>query len=90
MIGFMSLKQGDWPAFSTGLVHNFRPRLLVVEGRPLHCTHFDRVRVEAVELKRIPRCFHCRDCFRLNYDIVVPSFTDCFVHGGLRMGGFGD
>eukprot|EP00929_Paragymnodinium_shiwhaense_P011029 TRINITY_DN11625_c0_g1_i7.p1 TRINITY_DN11625_c0_g1~~TRINITY_DN11625_c0_g1_i7.p1 ORF type:complete len:610 (+),score=107.51 TRINITY_DN11625_c0_g1_i7:2063-3892(+) len=61
-----------------------RPRLLVVEARPLHCTHYDRVRIEAIDkADSRMRCFHCHDCFRPGYDVVVPSFVDYYVRSKL-------
>mmetsp|Transcript_105943 Transcript_105943/g.341794 ORF Transcript_105943/g.341794 Transcript_105943/m.341794 type:complete len:459 (-) Transcript_105943:18-1394(-) len=71
-----------WPMFGMGSsASSDRPRLLVVEARPVHCSHYDRVRVEEnIEtLTRMRwRCFHCFSCFRPNYDVVVPSFIDYY------------
>lgn len=83
-----------WPYFGAGWASSLgsglprggagrsRPRLLVVEARPVHCSHYDTVRVEvAPGDSRVQqhRCFHCHDCFRPGYDVVVPSFFDLYT-----------
>lgn len=82
-----------WPMFGMGDFTRPRPRLLVVEARPVHCTHYDRVRSnELLPRRGAPhpmywRCFHCRSCFRPGYDIVVPSVVDYYTRSLLMLRG---
>lgn len=80
-----------WPMFGMGDSSLTRPRLLVVEARPIHCTHYDQVRIEEVLVSNSKvrvRCFHCHSCFRQGYDVVIPSFIDYYTRELLSRGNF--